>query len=353
MSDNDVQEEELEIVDPAEPKDVNAESSTEDSVDSDSQPEEDALLDVLNSFDLDDSEDSEQQSETVEDEEAADEAEDAEEQESVEPEPEAAENKEVEEGETEGAGDAEVLADGDLASEKLVPFERFQEVNKDRKAYEGDAKAMREMRDFYRNANISDDEFKQFVSFAAALNTNPDSVRDRVRAMAEAVGFKVADSAQAQLDKMVQDGDVSEEGAAALRERFTSQFQQEYEIPEAPSVAERGYSVEDAKADALEVWNSYQSKLGDKWTDEMSNEVGSELKRIVADATELTGHEPAPEKLAHLTAKACQNVIKKHTQPVKKPTEQPLRASRKARSPRKVTADNLEDFISSDPSFDF
>lgn len=352
----DVNEEELEIVDPATPEDVSAESSSEDSVNSDSQPEEDALLDVLNSFELDDSEDPEQPEEQEAEAEAeADEEveETTEEQDSVDSEPEAAESEVIEDGETEGSEDADVLADGDLASEKLIPFERFQEINNERKSYEGDAKAMRELRDFYREANIGDDEFKQFVSFAAALNTNPDSVKDRVRAMAEAVGFQVADKDHAEIDRMVQDGDVSEEAAERLRERVSSAPTSNYEIPEAPSVAERGYSIDDAKADALEVWNGYQSKLGDKWTEDMSNEVGSELKRIVAEATELTGREPAPEKLAHLTAKACQNVVKKHTQPVKKPKNEPIRVSRKARSPRKVTADNLEDFIDSDPSFDF
>ena len=255
--------------------------------------ESDALLDALNNF-ADEPESSENETSEVSE-----------------------SSTETAETNTEGVEDVE-------DEEPRIPKSRLDKEIAKRRALQTEAEAMKLLRKNYADAGLNDETMRAWNELGILMKTNPGAAAMQIAELAKMVGLRVEHDIPADLKPHVDSGALDREAALSIAEqRRTSVPAPKANIPDFTKPA---YSMEQATQDMQDVAQSYIESYPDIFNKpDVIEEVKKSMAAKVKEIKELTGHDPSPDKLGHMSDNILKSIVSKHKQPVRRPVEKPLR----------------------------
>ena len=171
---------------------------------------------------------------------------------------------------------------------------------------------------------------QQWIGLALTIQANPAAALPRLDALRNALAKQAGISEDSELPpefkQLVEDGEMTEAAARAVLRK--SAVPRDYTPPEVVSFKAPQYAEEDVKRDMVEVAADYEKRYKSIWSKQLVEEANAELKRRVAEVTELTGTPPRLEKYRELADKSLAAIVKKHSNTTVKPNERALRPNR-------------------------
>lgn len=216
----------------------------------------------------------------------------------------------------------------EVREEPRIPKARLDKVIRQRNELRPQAESWTNLRKAYEEAGVNDQAFEAIQEFGLMVARNDPSVKQRIEAMARAVGLRVEQDIPAELKQYVDAGTLDEEAARQIAMQNQNQNQSASATAEMPKFSQ-GYTESHAQQDMDEVIEEYTESYGSLLNDtQVQKEIKQEFQKLINDAVELTGSKPALDKYGTLTRRAVQAVIEPRTR-VQRPTEKPLRPSTK------------------------
>jgi len=205
---------------------------------------------------------------------------------------------------------------------------RIRQLVTEVKEHKRDAELARTFRKQYTDVGIKDESMEHWIGLALTIQSNPAAALPQLDALREALAKQagVAEDSElpAEFAQLVEDGEMTETAARSLLRRNVPQ----YTPPSVVSFKAPQYTEEDVKRDMSEVAAEYEAKHKALWNPKLVEEANAELKRRVAEVTDLTGTPPLLEKYRELADQALAATVKKHSNTTIKSNERALRPNR-------------------------
>jgi len=242
-------------------------------------------------------------------------------------------------------------AEDGAEEESRIPYDRFQQVIKQRNEYKADAEALRGIRKVYEDAKIDPSVFQGWNDLGLRLFTKQASAVQEIAQIAKQLGLRVESDIPADLKPFVDSGELDEGAARKLAQsRIANTIPQPspYSMPALqPSAVQ--YTAEMASAEINEVGDDFRARYPDIFTDEVMKEAAAEISRLEAEAERLTGSKPSLDRYGMLANDACKIVAAKYRSKTKTPDVKALRTSQTSKVVSKKKYTSVADYIDNDP----